>query len=47
MVEYAILVGFIALAVIATVVLIGLQLDAMYDRIVPCMRDPGGDACQG
>lgn len=42
--EYAILVSLVAMAVIAIVLLIGRQLDVMYGRVVPCVRDPAN--CQ-
>ncbi|MCW8923635.1 MAG: Flp family type IVb pilin [Gammaproteobacteria bacterium] len=45
MVEYAVLVALIAVAVIATVVLVGEALDAKFEEIRACIADgtcPGG-----
>jgi pilus assembly protein Flp/PilA len=47
MVEYAVLVALIALAVIATVALVGSQIDTMFQRVLACMRDPNSAACTG
>jgi pilus assembly protein Flp/PilA len=47
MVEYAVLVALIALAVIATVALVGAQIDTMFQRVLACIRDPNSAACTG
>lgn len=47
MVEYAVLVALIALAVIATVALVGAQIDTMFQRVLACIRDPNAAACTG
>ena len=39
MVEYAILVALIAIAVVATVVLIGQALDANFEAVRACVAD--------
>ena len=43
MVEYAILVALIAVAVIAIVTLLGIQLDAKFNEV--CTALNGGTAC--
>lgn len=40
MVEYALLVTLIAVAVIVTVYLVGKTLDDSYERIVDCVTKP-------
>lgn len=47
MVEYAVLVALIALAVIATVVLVGTEIDTMFQRVIDCLQDPNSAACTG
>ena len=39
MVEYAILVALIAIAVVATVVLVGQALDAKFEEVRACIAD--------
>lgn len=45
MVEYAILVALIAVAVIATVVILGGQINTAFQNVVTCLQDPA--ACPG
>lgn len=40
MVEYAVLIALIATAVIATVYLIGIELDNSFERARQCFIDP-------
>lgn len=47
MVEYAVLVALIAVAVIATVVLLGTQIDTLFERVRQCLIDPNAAACTG
>ena len=41
MVEYAILVALIAIAVVATVVLLGSALDAKFEQVKNCITNSG------
>jgi pilus assembly protein Flp/PilA len=41
-VEYGLLVGLIAVAIIAAVVLLGGQLDALFDKITGQLEKPSG-----
>lgn len=38
-VEYALIVALIAVAVAATVLILGQQVDAKFDQVVQCIRD--------
>jgi Flp pilus assembly pilin Flp len=44
-VEYVLVVAFIAIAVVITLVLVGQQLDKQYQRIAACVQNPTS-ACQ-
>lgn len=41
-VEYGMLVGLIAVAIIAAVLLLGNQLDALFDKITSQLQGPSG-----
>jgi pilus assembly protein Flp/PilA len=41
-VEYGLLVGLIAVAIIAAVLLLGNQLDALFDKITTALTAPSG-----
>jgi pilus assembly protein Flp/PilA len=41
-VEYGLLVGLIAVAIIAAVVLLGSQLDALFDKVTGKLATPSG-----
>jgi len=45
MVEYAILVALIAIAVILTVVLLGQQINDVFQTVVNCVQQPSTDNC--
>ncbi len=47
MVEYAVLVALIAVAVIVTVGLLGTQINTLFERIRQCLIDPNSAACTG
>lgn len=42
MVEYAILVALIAVAVIATVVLVGQEIDTKFNEVLTALQNAGG-----
>jgi pilus assembly protein Flp/PilA len=39
-VEYGLLVGLIAVAIVAAVLLLGTQLDALFDKITDALKGP-------
>ena len=41
-VEYGLMVGLIAVVIIAAVVLLGKQLDALFDKVVEQLKGPSG-----
>lgn len=41
-VEYGLLVGLIAVVIIAAVLLLGKQLDALFDKITESLKAPSG-----
>jgi pilus assembly protein Flp/PilA len=43
-VEYGLMVGLIAVVIIAAVVLLGKQLDALFDKVVEELKGPSGVA---
>ena len=43
-VEYGLMVGLIAVVIIAAVVLLGKQLDALFDKVVEELKGPSGIA---
>ena len=43
-VEYGLMVGLIAAVIIATVIILGGQLDALFQRIVTALQGAGGGA---
>ena len=45
-VEYALIVAFVAMAVVATVLLVGGELNTRYNTFVECMKDKTAAACQ-
>lgn len=45
-VEYAMLVTFIAMAVLVTVFLLGEELDKRYQSFVECVKDETAAACK-
>lgn len=45
-VEYALVVSFIAAAVVATVILLGNRLETRYQQIVECVEDETAAACE-
>lgn len=45
MVEYAVLVALISIAVIVTVVLIGTELNNLFNIVVDCITVPRGALC--
>ena len=45
MVEYAVLVALIAVAVIATVAALGVELNARFDAIKGCIAAPSTTTC--
>ena len=40
MVEYAIMVALIAIAVAATVILVGNEMTTMFEKVVECLENP-------
>ncbi len=44
-VEYGMMVGLIAVAIILTVYSIGTQLDTLFQRISKCIADPTSTNC--
>ena len=40
MVEYAIMVALIAIAVAATVILVGNEMTTMFGKVVECLQSP-------
>jgi pilus assembly protein Flp/PilA len=45
-IEYGLIAALIAVAVIATVYLIGDKLNTMFDKIQACLANPGADTCK-
>lgn len=45
MVEYAIMVALIAIAVAATVILVGAEMNTMFSQVVQCLEDPSTTNC--
>ena len=45
MVEYAIMVALIAIAVAATVILVGQEMETMFSAVRDCLADPSADTC--
>ncbi len=45
MVEYAIMVALIAVAVAATVILVGVEMQAMFTQVSTCLGDPTTANC--
>ena len=45
MVEYAIMVALIAIAVAATVILVGEQMEVMFSQVAVCLNDPNEANC--
>jgi pilus assembly protein Flp/PilA len=46
MVEYAIMVALIAVAVAATVILVSDQMKLMFNDVVDCLESPSTSTCQ-
>ena len=46
-VEYGMMVGLIAVAIIITVAAIGTQLNTLFTKIKDCLTTPGAVACTG
>lgn len=44
-VEYALLVALIAMAVVVTVILVGEHLDERYESVLKCVQSPSEDNC--
>lgn len=47
MVEYAVLVALIAVAVIVTVGLLGTQINTLFERVRQCLINPNSAVCTG
>jgi pilus assembly protein Flp/PilA len=45
MVEYAIMVALIAIAVAATVILVGNEMNTMFSQVVQCLASPSSANC--
>lgn len=45
-VEYALIVAFVAMAVVAIVLLLGQELDSRYNSFVECVQDKTAEACK-
>ncbi len=45
MVEYAIMVALIAVAVAAVVILLSNEMNAMFNVVINCMANPGTETC--
>ena len=45
MVEYAIMVALIAIAVAATVILVSEQMQSMFQDVVNCLASPSSTTC--
>ena len=45
MVEYAIMVALIAIAVAATVILVGQEMTAMFETVRTCLESPSSANC--
>lgn len=45
MVEYAIMVALIAIAVAATVILVGQEMTVMFEQVVTCLEQPSSTNC--
>ena len=45
MVEYAIMVALIAIAVAATVILVGQEMTIMFETVVDCLASPSDANC--
>jgi pilus assembly protein Flp/PilA len=45
MVEYAIMVALIAIAVAATVILVGNEMNTMFSQVVQCLESPDSTTC--
>jgi Flp pilus assembly pilin Flp len=45
-VEYALIVAFVAMAVVAIVLLLGQELNSEYNSFVDCMQDKTAEACK-
>ena len=46
-IEYALIAAGIAIAIIATVVLVGQQINDKFDQVKECLINPNSDACKG
>lgn len=46
MVEYAIMVALIAIAVASTVILVGTEMNTMFSQVVQCLQSPSSGNCQ-
>ena len=46
MVEYAIMVALLAIAVAAVVILVAEALDRTFTRVIDCLDDPSGVDCE-
>jgi pilus assembly protein Flp/PilA len=46
MVEYAIMVALIAIAVAATVILVAGEMNNMFSQVVQCLEAPSSTTCQ-
>ena len=46
-VEYGMMVGLIAVAIIITVAAIGTQLNTLFTKIQACLTDSAGAGCTG
>lgn len=45
-VEYALIVAFVAMAVVVTVIAVGNNLDVRYQEILACVQDKTAAACE-
>ena len=45
MVEYAIMVALLAIAVATTVILVSDQLKLTFQAVITCLKSPGNEAC--
>lgn len=47
LVEYALIVALLSIAVVATVVLVSEEIDAKFTQVIDCLSDPNSTACTG
>jgi pilus assembly protein Flp/PilA len=45
MVEYAIMVALIAIAVASTVILVAGEMNAMFSQVISCLENPSSATC--